>query len=241
MGDEMKHVAVQVLLGRGPPAEHWAHAEYAWLQFEDGDLQVCLFPLGVFLCDTSFSCWLAWYLLGLQEHWAHAGHAWLQFEDGDLQVCLFFGYHFLCPSVESFTCRFAWYLPGLQERLACVEYAWLQSSSCRRACLVRGRGAFPGPVLACVVSFCHAGQTESAGAGCQAAPGDSPGGGQQAGLQGGRQRAGGASDLKFEGSQSASSISCMAQAVPSPEQKLCRLPSCTWRRPWWRPARRAAG
>ena len=78
-------------------------------------------------------------------------------------------------------------------------------------------------------------------AGCKAAPGEGPGGGQQAGLQGGRQRAGGASDLKSEGSQSASSISCIAQAVPSPEQKLCRLPSCTWRRPWWRPARRAAG
>ena len=29
-------------MGRGSPAEHWAHAEYAWLQFEDGDLQVGL-------------------------------------------------------------------------------------------------------------------------------------------------------------------------------------------------------
>ena len=27
-------------MGRGSPAEHWAHAEYAWLQFEDGDLVV---------------------------------------------------------------------------------------------------------------------------------------------------------------------------------------------------------
>ena len=28
----------KALIGRGPPAEHWAHAEYAWLAFEDGDL-----------------------------------------------------------------------------------------------------------------------------------------------------------------------------------------------------------
>lgn len=28
----------KALIGRGAPAEHWAHAEYAWLAFEDGDL-----------------------------------------------------------------------------------------------------------------------------------------------------------------------------------------------------------
>jgi hypothetical protein len=29
----------KALMGRGP-AEHWAHAEYGWMCFEDGDLQV---------------------------------------------------------------------------------------------------------------------------------------------------------------------------------------------------------
>ena len=29
----------KALLGRGP-AEHWAHSEYAWIAFNDGDLQV---------------------------------------------------------------------------------------------------------------------------------------------------------------------------------------------------------
>ena len=28
----------KALLGRGP-AEHWAHSEYAWIAFNDGDLQ----------------------------------------------------------------------------------------------------------------------------------------------------------------------------------------------------------
>ena len=28
------------LIGRGPPAEPWAHSEYAWLLFEDGNLEV---------------------------------------------------------------------------------------------------------------------------------------------------------------------------------------------------------
>ena len=32
----------KALMGRGRPAEHWAHSEYAWLVFEDGDLSVCL-------------------------------------------------------------------------------------------------------------------------------------------------------------------------------------------------------
>jgi len=30
----------KALLGRGP-AEHWAHSEYAWIAFNDGDTQVC--------------------------------------------------------------------------------------------------------------------------------------------------------------------------------------------------------
>ena len=29
------------LIGQGPPAAHWAHSEYAWLLFEDGNLEVC--------------------------------------------------------------------------------------------------------------------------------------------------------------------------------------------------------
>ena len=48
---QYERILGKVLLGRGPPAEHWAHAEYAWLQFEDGDLQVrrrcCVDGLGV--------------------------------------------------------------------------------------------------------------------------------------------------------------------------------------------------
>lgn len=30
------------LIGQGPPAAHWAHSEYAWLLFEDGNLEVKL-------------------------------------------------------------------------------------------------------------------------------------------------------------------------------------------------------
>ena len=37
---QYERILGKVLLGRGPAAEHWAHAEYAWLQYEDGDLQV---------------------------------------------------------------------------------------------------------------------------------------------------------------------------------------------------------
>ena len=43
----LRHVLLQyerilgkALMGRGRPAEHWAHSEYAWLVFEGGDLQV---------------------------------------------------------------------------------------------------------------------------------------------------------------------------------------------------------
>ena len=46
-GRSFRHVLLQyerilgkALMGRGRPAEHWAHSEYAWLVFEDGDLQV---------------------------------------------------------------------------------------------------------------------------------------------------------------------------------------------------------
>ena len=37
---QYERILGKALIGRGSPAEHWAHAEYAWLQFEDGDLQV---------------------------------------------------------------------------------------------------------------------------------------------------------------------------------------------------------
>ena len=32
------------LIGQGPPAAHWAHSEYAWLLFEDGNLEVKFLP-----------------------------------------------------------------------------------------------------------------------------------------------------------------------------------------------------
>ena len=41
------------LIGRGPPAAHWAHSEYAWLLFEDGNLEVSIASLLV-LCWTLF-------------------------------------------------------------------------------------------------------------------------------------------------------------------------------------------
>lgn len=47
---QYERILGKVLLGRGPPAEHWAHAEYAWLQFEDGDLQVQPLPLHHTFC-----------------------------------------------------------------------------------------------------------------------------------------------------------------------------------------------
>ena len=37
---QYERILGKALMGRGPPAEHWAHSEYAWLLFEDGDLQV---------------------------------------------------------------------------------------------------------------------------------------------------------------------------------------------------------
>jgi hypothetical protein len=36
---QLERVLGAAALGRGP-AEHWAHAEYGWMCFEDGDLQV---------------------------------------------------------------------------------------------------------------------------------------------------------------------------------------------------------
>jgi len=38
---QYERILGKALIGRGPPAEHWAHSEYAWLVFEDGDLAVC--------------------------------------------------------------------------------------------------------------------------------------------------------------------------------------------------------
>lgn len=35
---QYERILGKALMGRGQPAEHWAHAEYAWLQFEDNDL-----------------------------------------------------------------------------------------------------------------------------------------------------------------------------------------------------------
>jgi len=37
---QYERILGKALMGRGQPAEHWAHAEYAWLQFEDKDLMV---------------------------------------------------------------------------------------------------------------------------------------------------------------------------------------------------------
>lgn len=37
---QYERILGKALMGRGSPAEHWAHAEYAWLQFEDNDLMV---------------------------------------------------------------------------------------------------------------------------------------------------------------------------------------------------------
>ena len=37
---QYERILGKALMGRGPPAEHWAHSEYAWLVFEDGDLEV---------------------------------------------------------------------------------------------------------------------------------------------------------------------------------------------------------
>ena len=37
---QYERILGKALMGRGSPAEHWAHAEYAWLQFDDKDLMV---------------------------------------------------------------------------------------------------------------------------------------------------------------------------------------------------------
>lgn len=41
---QYERILGKALLGRGQPAEHWAHAEYAWLQFGDHDLHVSSLP-----------------------------------------------------------------------------------------------------------------------------------------------------------------------------------------------------
>lgn len=37
---QYERILGKALIGRGPPAEHWAYSEYAWLLFLDGDLEV---------------------------------------------------------------------------------------------------------------------------------------------------------------------------------------------------------
>jgi hypothetical protein len=37
---QYERILGKALIGRGPPAEHWAYSEYAWLVFEDGELEV---------------------------------------------------------------------------------------------------------------------------------------------------------------------------------------------------------
>ena len=37
---QYERILGKALIGRGPPAEPWAHSEYAWLLFEDGNLEV---------------------------------------------------------------------------------------------------------------------------------------------------------------------------------------------------------
>ena len=37
---QYERILGKALIGRGPPAAHWAHSEYAWLLFEDGNLEV---------------------------------------------------------------------------------------------------------------------------------------------------------------------------------------------------------
>ena len=39
---QYERILGKALIGRGPPAAHWAHSEYAWLLFEDGNLEVGL-------------------------------------------------------------------------------------------------------------------------------------------------------------------------------------------------------
>lgn len=56
---QYERILGKALMGRGRPAEHWAHSEYAWLVFEDGDLSVRALAWPVFLaylqkCGLSF-------------------------------------------------------------------------------------------------------------------------------------------------------------------------------------------
>lgn len=46
---QYERILGKALMGRGPPAEHWAHSEYAWLVFEDGDLVVSFLGAAGFL------------------------------------------------------------------------------------------------------------------------------------------------------------------------------------------------
>ena len=37
---QYERILGKALIGRGAPADHWAHSEYAWLLFENGELAV---------------------------------------------------------------------------------------------------------------------------------------------------------------------------------------------------------
>lgn len=39
---QYERILGKALIGQGAPAAHWAHSEYAWLLFEDGNLEVSL-------------------------------------------------------------------------------------------------------------------------------------------------------------------------------------------------------
>ena len=42
---QYERILGKALIGQGAPAAHWAHSEYAWLLFEDGNLEVSPFCL----------------------------------------------------------------------------------------------------------------------------------------------------------------------------------------------------
>ena len=78
---QYERILGKALMGRGRPAEHWAHSEYAWLVFEDGDLQVA----GLYCChrwsrlhlssfsDKSTMAGRCWAVAASTEHGAHCG------------------------------------------------------------------------------------------------------------------------------------------------------------------------
>lgn len=59
---QYERILGKALMGRGPPAEHWAYSEYAWLVFEDGDLEVrgnCLRVLWCHISAPACACWVS--------------------------------------------------------------------------------------------------------------------------------------------------------------------------------------